>query len=78
VTLVDPGNLTDAERAKRGIERYPTSQIEAMEALEQDELLMEALGETLSHAYLAVKRSEYAAFAAEDVDFEIKHHLYKF
>ncbi len=78
VTLIDPGNLTETERTKRGIKRYPTSQIEALEALEQDEVLIDALGTTLSQAYLAVKRSEYAAFAAEDVDFEIKHHLYKF
>lgn len=77
-TLVDPGNYSDEERAKRGIHRYPTSQAEALDALANDPVLMEALGPELSAAYLAVKRSEYAAFAAEDVDFEIKHHLYKF
>lgn len=76
--LVDPGNFSDEERAKRGIQRYPTTQAEALDALEKDPLLMEALGPELSASYLAVKRSEYAAFAAEDLDFEIKHHLYKF
>ena len=39
---------------------------------------MEALGADLSRSYLAVKRSEYEAFAAGDLDFEIKHHLHKF
>jgi glutamine synthetase len=39
---------------------------------------MDALGAELSTSYLAVRRSEYAAFSAEEVDFEIKHHLYKF
>jgi glutamine synthetase len=76
--LIDPGNFSDEERARRGIQRYPTTQSEALDALEKDQVLLEALGPELSTSYLAVKRSEYVAFAAEDVDFEIKHHLYKF
>ena len=40
--------------------------------------MMDALGDDLSRSYLMVKRSEYAAFAAEDLDFEIKHHIHKF
>jgi glutamine synthetase len=78
VTLIDPGNYSEAERAQRGIKRYPTTQAEALTALSQDETLLEALGPELSTAYLAVRRSEYEAFAAADLDFEIKHHLYKF
>jgi glutamine synthetase len=77
-TLIDPGNYSDEERADRGIQRYPTTQAEALAALEQDSVLMEALGDALSRSYIAVRRSEYAAFSAEDTDFEIKHHLYKF
>ena len=76
--LIDPANLSDEERAQRGIKRYPTSQGEALDALEQDELLMSALGPGLSSAYLAVRRSEYAAFSAQDVEFELKHHRHKF
>lgn len=76
--LIDPGNYSDGEREARGIRRYPATQAEALAALEADPVLMEALGPVLANAYLAVKRSEYAAFAAEDADFEIKHHLYKF
>ena len=53
-------------------------QAEAMDALTQDQLLLDALGPELSGSYLAVKRSEYAAFAAEDLDFEIRHHIHKF
>ena len=77
-TLIDPGNWSDAERAERGVRRYPTSQAEALDALEADPLLMDALGPELSTPYIAVKRSEYAAFSQQDVDFEIKHHIYKF
>jgi glutamine synthetase len=76
--LIDPGNYSDEERARRGIKRYPTTQAEALDALEQHPVLMDALGPELSMSYLAVKRSEYAAFAAEDLEFEIEHHIYKF
>ncbi|HXF60301.1 MAG TPA: glutamine synthetase, partial [Caldilineaceae bacterium] len=58
--------------------RYPTTQQEALDALERDAVLMEALGPELSASYLAVKRSEYEAFVREDLAFEIKHHIYKF
>ena len=77
-TLIDPGNLSDAERNQRGIQRYPTTQAEALDALERDAVLMAALGPELATSYLAVKRSEYAAFSKEDVAFEIRHHIYKF
>lgn len=76
--MIDPGNFSDEERAARDIRRYPESQAEALDALEADEVLMAALGPELSRSYIAVKRSEYKAFAAEDLDFEIKHHIYKF
>jgi glutamine synthetase len=77
-TLVDPGNLDESERAARGIHRYPTTQAEALTALEGDPVLMDAMGPELSASYLAVKRSEYEAFAAEDLEFEIEHHRHKF
>ena len=77
-TLVDPGNCSDEERARRGIHRYPTTLLEAVDALERDDVLMSALGAELADAYMAVKRSEYHAFAREDVAFEIKHHIHKF
>lgn len=77
-SLIDPGNYSPEERAARGIHRYPTTQAAALDALEQDEVLMNALGPELTRSYIAVRRSEYAAFSAEDVDFEIKHHIYKF
>ncbi|MFQ5973464.1 MAG: glutamine synthetase family protein, partial [Alphaproteobacteria bacterium] len=67
VTLIDPANYSAEEQAARGIERYPTTLDAALDALEQDEVLMDALGSDLSRSYLTVKRSEYAAFAAEDL-----------
>jgi len=76
--LVDPGTLSDGERAARGIQRYPTTLRAALDNLEKDRTLMGALGPVLSRAFLAVKRSECDAFAREDAAFETKHHFWKF
>ncbi len=75
---MDPDTLSDAERARRGIKRLPTSLGEALDALERDEVLRAALGETLAREYLAVKRSEVQGFKDKDVDFEIEQHFYKY
>jgi glutamine synthetase len=75
---VDPAGLSRRTRSRRGIDRLPESLGAALDALEADELLMEALGPLRRTAYLAVKRSEVATFAAHDVDFECAQHAAKF
>ena len=75
---VDPATLSEAEREAVGARRLPESLSEALDALEADELLMEALGPLRSPAYLAVKRSEAAAFAEHDTAWECFHHFTKF
>jgi glutamine synthetase len=77
-TLIDPGNYSDEERTARGIRRFPTTLKEALDNLEKDSVLMNALGPLLSRAYLAVKRLEWESFSKEDVAFEMKHHFWKF
>ena len=57
----DPGQLSDAERAARGIERLPATLDAALAALAADPVLLAALGDDLARAYLAVKRAESAA-----------------
>ena len=74
----DPATLSRATRRRRGIERLPSSLGEALDALEADELLMAALGPLRRDAYLAVKRSEVAAFGGRDAAFESFHHFTKF
>jgi len=76
--LVDPDTLADAERARRGIRRLPTSLGLALDALERDEVLRAALGDVLAKEYLVVKRSEVRGFEGNDLAFEIAHHLYKY
>jgi glutamine synthetase len=75
---VDPAALSRATRSRRGIRRLPESLGAALDALEADELLMEALGPLRRTAYLAVKRSEVDAFGARDDAFECAQHAAKF
>jgi glutamine synthetase len=57
-TTVDPATLSDEERASRGIYPLPASLDEALDALEGDEVLIEALGEPLVRTHLAVARAQ--------------------
>jgi glutamine synthetase len=77
-TLIDPGNLTDAERKQRGIKRFPTTLGETVDALEKDKVLNDALGSLLATSYIAVKKLEYQSFSQQDEAYEIKHHFWKF
>ena len=74
---VDPATLTDGQRRAVGAHRLPASLAEALDALEADELLMESLGDLRRRAYLAVKRSEVAAFADADPAYECFEHFTK-
>jgi glutamine synthetase len=74
---VDPATLTDAERAALGVDRLPSSLSAALDALEADEFLLDTLGDLRRRAYLAVKRSEAAAFAGADPAYECFEHFTK-
>ncbi|MGH2517363.1 MAG: glutamine synthetase family protein, partial [Ktedonobacterales bacterium] len=75
---VDPGNLSDDERAQRGIHRLPQSLPAAVDALAADDVLMNALGTPLAPAYIAVKRLEAAHFASISPEDEARQHFYKY
>jgi glutamine synthetase len=74
---LDPGEPVDVDPSTvpGRYPRLPTSLDEALDALEADEVLMEALGPLRRSAYLAVKRSEAAAFAARDTSYELFQHM---
>jgi glutamine synthetase len=57
-TMVDPATLSDEERAFRGIRPLPASLDEALDALEKDDVLIDALGEPLVRTHLAVARAQ--------------------
>jgi glutamine synthetase len=75
---VDPATIAEEERARRGIVRLPATQEEALDALAADELLTGALGPVLAQSYLAVRRSEWAAYSAGDAAFEQQGHFEKY
>jgi glutamine synthetase len=63
-TMVDPATLSDEERTSKGIRPLPASPDEALDALEDDSALKEALGEPLVRTHVAVGRAQ-AAIARE-------------
>jgi glutamine synthetase len=75
---VDPATIPEDVREARGIVRLPATQEEALDALERDAVLTAALGPVLTRSYLAVRRSEWAAYSAGDAAFEQQGHFSKY
>ena len=75
---IDPGNLSDEERTRRGIHRLPETLDAALDALQEDAVLIEALGPVLAPAYIAVKRLESSYFADKTPEEEACQHFYKY
>jgi glutamine synthetase len=75
---VDPATIAEDERAARDIRRLPETQADALDALAADQVLTTALGPTLTTSYLAVRRSEWAAYSAGDEAFEHQGHFSKY
>ncbi len=75
---VDPATMGEDDREREGIRELPRSQAEALDALEADSVLTEALGPVLATSYLAVRRSEWAAYSDGDEQFELQGHFSKY
>jgi glutamine synthetase len=71
---VDPSTLPEDDRPPR----LPQSQAEALDALAADQVLTGALGPVLAESYLAVRRSEWAAYSVGDDAFEQQGHFEKY
>ncbi|HKI05879.1 MAG TPA: glutamine synthetase family protein [Thermoanaerobaculia bacterium] len=63
-TMVDPATLSEDERAAKDIRPLPASPDEALDALEGDAVLVDAIGEPLVRTHVAVARAQ-AAMARE-------------
>lgn len=68
--MVDVGHLSDAEAAERGLALLPRSADEALDALEGDATIMDALGPVIGPTFLRVKRSELNTYALQVSDWE--------
>jgi glutamine synthetase len=75
---VDPATLSPDELESRGIRRLPANLGEAIEALENDPVLLDALGPGLARPYLAIRRADLELFSRHDEAFELRHHFYKY
>lgn len=68
---VDPGLMPEAEQARRGIDRLPTSLKLAIEQFRRDAVLIDALGESLAQTYIAVRQAEWEAMHSLSFDEEV-------
>ncbi len=74
----DPSRLSPEELARRDIRRLPPTLQEASAALAADTMLTDALGPLLTDSYLTLRRYDWERFSQQDVEFELKHHFYKY
>lgn len=56
---MDPADMPEEDRIAAGVDALPTDLGDSIEMLSRDEVLLEALGDKMATAYLAVKRNEY-------------------
>jgi glutamine synthetase len=75
---VDPATLSEQERERLAIVEMPATQADALDALAADDVLTGALGPVLAESYLAVRRSEWAAYSEGDEAFEQQGHFSKY
>ncbi len=68
----------EAKREEYGIDTLPGSLGEAIDALEADEVVQEALGEHVSEKFIEAKRQEFAEYKAEVSEWEKERYLEKF
>jgi glutamine synthetase len=66
--------MSAAQQAERGLQRLPRSLDEALDALAADEVLCTALGDTLSHEFVRLKRNEAEAYACHVSDWELRRY----
>lgn len=79
--LPDPleETLMNANRPRRRqIETLPTTLGEALEVLEQDDIIMAALGPYINDRYLAAKRQEYEQYEQQVTPWELDRYLNRY
>ncbi|MFC4986825.1 gamma-glutamylputrescine synthetase [Saliphagus infecundisoli] len=67
----DPAEMSATERTDQDIYRLPETLGDALDELEADEVIADAMGETLFQSYLEVKRSQWEEFTGTVTDWEI-------
>ncbi len=75
---VDPGSLTEEERAAAGYERLPASLSAAADALAGSTVLRAAMGDVLHDCMIAVRRAEAEADEGRPIEELVKEQLWRF
>jgi len=65
----------EAERQEYGIDTLPGNLGEAIDELQKDEVIMDALGEHVSENFVEAKREEFGEYIAEVSDWELDRYL---
>ncbi len=67
--------MTPERVIEKGIEELPATLGEAIEAMEQDEVIAEALGDHVYSHYLEAKREEWAEYSQQITGWELDRYL---
>ncbi len=70
--------MTAAEREEAKVDKLPMTLEEALDELEKDQVLMDALGEHVAKKYIAIKRAECEAYNKSISQWELEEYLYKY
>jgi len=70
-------DLSEDERVELGIEMLPGSLLEAISAFEGDKVLQDALGESLTGAFIKSRYAEWEDFRTHVTDWELNRYLTK-
>jgi glutamine synthetase len=68
-------HFDESERARRNIATLPGSLAEALDELEQDELIRETLGEHVYERFVEAKRQEWDEFRIRVTPWEVERYL---
>ncbi len=70
--------MSQEEKNARKIEEIPGTLLEAIEALEQDSLMKEILGEHVYHKYMEAKKEEWQSYRSQVTEWEIARYLNRY
>jgi glutamine synthetase len=71
----EEGNIYEAIKAGKNVERIPTTLGEALDALEADPVVRQALPGQMLDVFVAYKRDEWERFISTVSDWDVKEYL---
>jgi glutamine synthetase len=75
---VNPHDLSESERSARGIQRFPTTLLDAVQHLENDQYLLDILGSERAHEFIGIRKAEWEDLGGADAEREIAAHFRRY